>query len=55
MSRENVEVVRRAFEFFGRGEVPFEVADPEIRIDNIPDWPIPGQMSFRISGSTWRT
>jgi ketosteroid isomerase-like protein len=42
MSRENVEVVRRAFEFFGRGELPFDVADPEIRIDNIPDWPIPG-------------
>ncbi|MEA2346698.1 MAG: hypothetical protein QOG62_485, partial [Thermoleophilaceae bacterium] len=34
--------VRRAFEFFGRGELPFEVADPEIRIDNIPQSPLPG-------------
>ena len=42
MSRENVEVVRRAFEFFERGELPFEVSDPEIRIDNIPESPIPG-------------
>ena len=42
MSRENVEVVRRAFEFFERGELPFAVCDPEIRIDNIPESPIPG-------------
>ncbi len=42
MSRENVDVVRRAYEFLGRGELPFEVTDPEIRIDNIPDSPIPG-------------
>ncbi len=42
MSRENVEVVQRAFEFFERGELPFEVADPDIRIDNIPQSPHPG-------------
>ena len=42
MSRENVEVVRRAFEFFERGELPFAVADPQIRIDNIPQSPNPG-------------
>ena len=42
MSQENVEVVRRAFEFFERGEPPFEVAHPEIRIDNIPESPHPG-------------
>ena len=42
MSQENVEIVKRAFEFFSRGELPFEVCDPEIRIDNIPESPIPG-------------
>ena len=42
MSRENVELVRRAFEFFERGDLPFELVDPEIRIDNIPESPIPG-------------
>ena len=42
MSQENVEVVRRAFDFFERGELPLEVADPEIRIDNIPESPLPG-------------
>jgi hypothetical protein len=56
MSQENVEIVRRAFEFFERGEAPFEVADPEIRIDNIPESPIPGPTTamrgFAVGGRT---
>ena len=42
MSQENVDVVRRAYAFLERGELPLEVCDPEIRIDNIPESPIPG-------------
>jgi hypothetical protein len=43
MSRENVELVRRVYaEYFERGELPFELTHPEIRIDNIAEWPLPG-------------
>ncbi len=42
MSQENVEVVRRTLEFLERGELPFELGDPQIRIDNIAESPIPG-------------
>jgi hypothetical protein len=43
MSRENVELVRRVYDdFFERGELPFELTDPEIRIDNIAESPMPG-------------
>ena len=42
MSQENVEIVRRAYSFLERGELPLEVSDPAIRIDNIPESPIPG-------------
>jgi ketosteroid isomerase-like protein len=43
MSRENVELVRRVYEdFFERGALPFELTDPEIRIDNIAEFPTPG-------------
>jgi hypothetical protein len=42
MSQENVEIIRRVYEFFARGELPFELSDQAIRIDNIPQAPIPG-------------
>jgi ketosteroid isomerase-like protein len=54
MSQENVEIVRRAFEFFERGDLPFEVADPEIRIDNIPESPIPGPYYGHDGLRRWR-
>ncbi len=42
MSLANVEVVRRAYAFLERGELPLEVSDPAIRLDNIAESPIPG-------------
>jgi hypothetical protein len=43
MSRENVELVRRAYgEFLSRGELPLPLVHPELRIDNVPESPIPG-------------
>jgi ketosteroid isomerase-like protein len=53
MSQENVEIVRRAFEFFERGEVPFALADPENRIDNIPESPIPGPYYGHVGLRHW--
>ncbi len=43
MSRENVELVRRAYdEFLSRGELPLPLVHAELRIDNVPESPIPG-------------
>jgi hypothetical protein len=43
MSQENLEVVRRAYdEFLTKGELPLPLCHPEIRVDNIPESPIPG-------------
>lgn len=42
MSQENVQIVRRAYEFFERGELPFDLIDRDVRIDNIAESPIPG-------------
>ena len=42
MSEENVELVRRWAEALSRGELPLELSDPEIRLDNISEFPITG-------------
>jgi hypothetical protein len=42
MSQENVEVVQEAYKFWARGELPFEVSHPNIRMDNIKEWVMPG-------------
>jgi hypothetical protein len=43
MSRQDVEVVRRAYnEFLEHGTLPYELCDPAIEIYNIPQSPIPG-------------
>jgi ketosteroid isomerase-like protein len=42
MPAENVELVRRWFEGFGRGELTLEICDPEIEIRNWAEFPITG-------------
>jgi hypothetical protein len=53
VSAENVAVVRRSFEFFERGELPLEVVHPDIRIDNIPESPLPGPYFGHIGLEKW--
>jgi ketosteroid isomerase-like protein len=42
MSQENVEVVRRWADGLTRGELQVELCDPELRLDNIAEFPITG-------------
>lgn len=42
MSAENLELVRRWFEGFVRGELTLEICDPEIEIRNWAEFPITG-------------
>jgi ketosteroid isomerase-like protein len=42
MSEENVEVVRRWGEALSRGDLPLELSDPELRLDNIAEFPNTG-------------
>jgi len=42
MSGENAEVVRRWFSRFAEGAPGVELCDPEVRIDNVADFPITG-------------
>ena len=40
MSHQNVELVRRWAECLAGGELPLELSDPELRLDNIVQFPI---------------
>jgi hypothetical protein len=42
MSHQNVELVRRWAERLAGGELPLELSDPELRLDNIVQFPITG-------------
>jgi hypothetical protein len=42
MSGENAEVVRKWFGCLAAGEAGVELCHPEVRIDNVPDFPITG-------------
>jgi ketosteroid isomerase-like protein len=42
MSQENVEIVRRWLDGIARGELSPELCDPEVRLDNIAEFPITG-------------
>jgi hypothetical protein len=42
MSQENVELVRRWAECLAGGELPLKLSDPELRLDNIVQFPITG-------------
>src|SRR5262245_38258495 len=37
-----MDVARRWFEGVANGELPFELSDPELRIDNVPNFPTRG-------------
>jgi hypothetical protein len=54
MSQENVEVVRRIYDdFLGRGMLPLDLTHPEVRIDNIPQSPIPGPYFGHQGARQW--
>jgi ketosteroid isomerase-like protein len=42
MSEENVELVRRWTDRLSRGDLPLELSDPELQLDNIAQSPITG-------------
>jgi ketosteroid isomerase-like protein len=42
MSQENVDLVRRWFDGLARGELSPELCDPELRIENVAEFPITG-------------
>jgi ketosteroid isomerase-like protein len=52
MSEENVEIVRRAFDAFSRGDKTawFELCDPQIEAIPIGDWP---EAEIRGSEAVW--
>src|SRR5262245_5052293 len=58
MSEENVELVRRAIEYFGEtGQVSAECYDPEIEFATRPDGPVQatyhGSMAFGVASRTF--
>ncbi len=53
MSRENVELVRRWFEFLVRSELPFHLTAEDVEIDNIKDFPVQGPYSGHSGMQSW--
>ena len=55
MSRENVDVVRRVWQAISSdGDLPFELWDVDLRIDNMPEWPIRGPYHGHEGLARWR-
>ncbi len=49
-----MEVVRRLYDdFLGHGVLPFDLTHPEVRIDNIPQSPIPGPYFGHEGARRW--
>jgi hypothetical protein len=55
MSQENMDVVRQAWAAVSsHGELPVEVWDKDLRIDNMPEWPIKGPYEGHEGLARWR-
>jgi hypothetical protein len=54
MSHQNVELVRRWAECLAGGELPLELSDPELRLDNIVQFPITGPYGHRGLRGWWQ-
>ena len=55
MAPTNVEVVRRAWEAVtSHGELPLELWHQDVRIDNMPEWPIRGPYHGHEGLGQWR-
>jgi ketosteroid isomerase-like protein len=55
MSQENVDVVRRSWAgVSSHGELPFELWDEDLRIDNMPEFPIKGPYEGHEGLAQWR-
>ena len=55
MSQENVDVVTRAWgAISSHGELPFELWDEDLRVENMPEWPIRGPYEGHEGLVHWR-
>jgi ketosteroid isomerase-like protein len=55
MSEENVDVVRRAWQAVSsHGDLPFDLWDEDLRIDNMPEFPIQGPYNGHEGLAQWR-
>ena len=53
MSQENIEIVRRWFGSFERGELPLDLTAEDVEIDNIKDFPVQGPYSGHEGVRRW--
>jgi ketosteroid isomerase-like protein len=55
MSQENVDLVRRVWEVISSdGDLPFELWDANLRIENMPEFPIRGPYEGHQGLARWR-
>ena len=55
MSQENMDVVRRAWESVSsHGDLPFELWDEDLRMENMPEFPIQGPYDGHKGLARWR-
>ena len=55
MSQENLEIVRRAWQAVtSDGDLPFELWDADLRIENMPEFPIRGPYDGHQGLVRWR-
>jgi ketosteroid isomerase-like protein len=55
MSKENVDVVTRAWQAVSsHGDLPFDLWDEDLRIDNMPEFPIRGPYEGHKGLARWR-
>ena len=53
MSQENLDLVRRWFEFLARSELPLHLAAEDVEIDNIEGFPVQGPYCGHSGMESW--
>ena len=53
MSQENLELVRRWFEFLAGGELPLHLVVEDVEIDNIKGFPVQGPYNGHSGMRAW--